>query len=274
MTSTTLSARSDGDELLSRETESARLVLADGPPPLPLWCVKRWLFVSQAPGPTLTPLAKSLNDSSGSSAASRTGAINRKVHWEVGAVVDVFVLLDSSVFQFTPDQVLEFMGPRLVERELQAPFSIARHMSNSSVPFLRAQIHSASATVHCVSPNGQRLFSNGHLPGDAKLWPLHKSRETYPFPIARGSPFPTQPEPLGGTTSCAEETGSHAGSSRRRDSDTERWTQGGLVELIRCDMFPWCIFRDTLVGARPRGTPANVCGDTEVRNLTTSTTSF
>ena len=78
MTSTTLSARSDRDELLSHRTESARLVLAYGPPPLPLGFVKRWLSVSQAPGPILTPLAKSLNDSSGSSAASRTGAINRK----------------------------------------------------------------------------------------------------------------------------------------------------------------------------------------------------
>ena len=54
---------------------------------------------------------------------------------------------------------------------------------------------------------------------------------------SQGLSFPTQPEPLGGATSCAEEPGSQAGSSQKRDSNTERWTKGGLVELIRCHMF-------------------------------------
>ena len=105
------------------------------------------------------------------------------------------------------------------------------------------------------------------------LWPLHKSRETYPLPIAMGSPFPTQPEPLGGANSFAEEPGSQAGSSRRRDSDTERWTKGGLVELIRCHMFRGAS-PDTTVAAHSRGTFANTCSDREVCNLTTFTTSF
>ena len=153
MTSTTLSARSNKDELLSRETESARLVLAGGPPPLPLGFIKRWLSVSQAPGPTLTPLAKSLNDSSGSSAASRNGAINRK---STGRSERSSTCLFSWIPRCFNSHLIRPMSSSTAvgSKGTSGTFITDMHMSNSSVPFLRAQLHSVPATAHRVSPDG------------------------------------------------------------------------------------------------------------------------
>ena len=269
ITSTTLSESSDRGVLLPRQTESVRPVLPDGPPPLPLGFVNRWLFVSQAPGPTLTPLAKSLNDSFGSSDASMDWCHKSEVHWEVGAVVDVFVLLDSSMLRFAPDKVHEFMDRGWFKGNLrhlphrQAHEQLWRAISARRVPFC---VGNTFTVFHSMSGVSFQVATCLETPSSGH-WTDRARRARFP---SRGALlFPT----------CLNRWVAqiHVLRSQGRMQDPRRSVtviqKGGLVELTLCQIFRGAS-PDTPVTARPRGTSANVCIDTEVCNLTTSTTSF
>ena len=146
--------------------------------------------------------------------------------------------LHSSVLQFTPDQVHEFMDRGYFKGNLGHLLHRQAHEQLWRVSSSRKVLH--FFVGNCSLRFTRRVASLFRWPPAWRRQALatHKSRETYPFPIARCSPFPTQPGPLGGATSCAEGPGSEAGSSQRHGSFPEHWAKGGLVELIRCHLFP------------------------------------